>query len=113
MEIEITSISHRCSVNGAWLHVYALAKPTFRVMTNDPKMVNDESLNRLASSIQSAGLLHAWRQSNGNFNCDSEAGFMRQCSYRTPRAVGNALRRLDFDKKQVRKIMEITRKAVA
>lgn len=86
----------------------------FRVQeASPPKPIGDRLLDDLNRGRYENGILYAYRLKDGDFSTDVDCGAQRFLKDRGPRATGNGLRRLGFDKKQVAQILDATKIAAS
>ena len=97
--MKLTTDKLTCTVDGKHLCV----------MVNTIPQNPDPSLQRLYRDWAAAGILHAWRQDDGSFDTDSQAGCQRYVATKSARQVGFALRRLGFSTKQTRQVFRAMR----
>lgn len=79
------------------------------VTTKAVPQSTDDSLQRLYQGMRDDGILRAYRQEDGSFDTDSQAGFQRYVATKSARAVGFALRRIGFTTQQTRAIFKATK----
>ena len=88
-----------CEVDGKRIFVTTKAVP----------QSTDDSFQRLYQGMRDDGILRAYRQDDGSFDTDSQAGCQRYVATKSARQVGFALRRLGFSTKQTRQVFTAMR----